>query len=213
MHYFVLVRRGVLLVAEAFELAAFDGSAAFPGNPFNGQYRVPWELSLVQTENGLRLVKLPVKELDGQRLPALQPVVGEYAAGSHEAAGLDSRSIDIECVIEPKGADSVGFLFEGVEAVSYDIPSRTMHVLDRKHAWPLEPDGMLRLRVLFDVNCVEVFGPRGLKVMSGIYSRDTLKGLEESQPSLCLRVLGGSVSVGRILVYPMRSIWQDNDSV
>ncbi|MHC4946397.1 MAG: glycoside hydrolase family 32 protein, partial [Planctomycetota bacterium] len=89
---------------------AFDGSAAFPGNPFNGQYRVPWELSLVQTENGLRLVKLPVKELDGQRLPALQPVVGEYAAGSHEVAGLDSRSIDIECVIEPKGADSVGFL-------------------------------------------------------------------------------------------------------
>jgi len=190
---------------------AFDGSAAFPGNPFNGQYRVPWELTLVQTEEGPRLAKLPVEELNELRRPALHLPAGEYAAGNHAVAGLDSRSIDVECVIEPKGANSVGFLFEGVEAVCYNIPSRTIQVLDRKHAWPLEPDGTLTLRMLFDVNCVEVFGPRGLDVISGIYSLDTLQVQDETQPSLSFRVLGGPTRVTRMAVYPIRSIWQDNE--
>jgi len=187
---------------------AFDGSAAFPGNPFNGQYRVPWELSLVQTEEGLRLAKLPVEELRRLRGTALQLASGEYGPGNNAVEGLDSRSFDIECVIKPKKAASVGFLFEGVEAVCYDITSRTMRVLDREHLWPLEPDGTLTLRMLFDVNCVEVFGPRGLKVMSCIYPMNALPKEDEARPSLSLRVEGGSVRLTSMAVYPMRSIWQ-----
>ena len=190
---------------------AFDGSAAFPGNQFNGQYRVPWELSLVQTEEGLRIAKLPVKELNELRGPALHPATGEYAAGTHAVAGLDGRSIDVKCVIEPKGADSVGFVFEGLDAVHYDVPSHTLQVLDREHTWPLESDGTLALRVLFDVNCVEVFGPRGLKVMSSIYVPGTLTGQDQSQPSLSLRILGDSASLVSMAAYPMRSIWQDSE--
>ncbi len=186
----------------------FDGSAAFPGNPFNGQYRVPWELSLVETDSGLHIARRPVDELNDLREPALQVPAGEYVSGSHAIGGLDSRSVDIECVIEPGEATSVGFLFEGMEAVRYDITSRTMQVLDREHPWPLEPDGTLTLRALFDVNCVEVFGPRGLRVMSGICSLNTLEKQDEAQPSLSLRVQGGSARVTRMAVYPMRSIWQ-----
>ncbi len=185
-----------------------DGSAAFPGNRFNGQYRVPWELSLVETDSGLRIARRPVEELNDLRGAALQVPAGEYVSGSHAIRGLDGRSLDIECVIEPGKATSVGFLFEGVEAVCYDIASRTMRVLDREHLWPLEPDGTLTLRMLFDVNCVEVFGPRGLKVMSSIYSPDALKNHDETQPCLTLGVTGGSVRVTGMAVYPIRSIWQ-----
>ncbi|MFC1601374.1 GH32 C-terminal domain-containing protein, partial [Candidatus Sumerlaeota bacterium] len=186
----------------------FDGSAAFPGNPFNGQYRVPWELSLVETDSGLRLAKRPVAELDELRGAALRLPVGEYAPGDHAVEGLASRSFDIDCVIRPAESSSVGFRFEGVDAVGYDAASQTMRVLDREHAWPLEPDGALTLRILFDVNCVEVFGPRGLKVMSSIYSPNTLEQQDESQPALSLRVQGGSMRVISMAVYPMRSIWQ-----
>lgn len=187
----------------------FDGSAAFPGNPFNGQYRIPWELSLVETESGLRLARRPVDELNELRAPALQLPAGECAAGNHAVKRLDGRSFDIKCVIEPQDAASVGFLFEGAEAVCYDITSRTMRVLDWEHLWPLEPDGTITLRILFDVNCVEVFGPRGLKVMSGIYSLDTLKEQDEAQPSLSFRVRGGSVRIASMVVHPIRSIWQN----
>ena len=84
-----------------------------------------------------------------------------------------------------------------------------MRVLEREHAWPLEPDGTLVLRVLFDVNCVEVFGPSGLKVMSGIYALDTLERQDASRPSLGFRVLGDSARVVRMAVYALRSIWQN----
>ena len=185
----------------------FDGSAAFPGNPFNGQYRIPWELTLVQTEEGLRLAKFPVEELKELRKSGLHLGGGEYDGGDHPLEGLDSRSIDIDCVIEPRRANAVGFLFEGLEAIRYDVVSRTMRVLGREHDWPLEPDGTLTLRVLFDVNCVEVFGPDGLKVMSGICSPATLESQDESQPSLSLRVVGGPVGVSSMIAYPVKSIW------
>jgi len=150
--------------------------------------------------------------LSSLRRPAAHLAAGDYAAGDYEVVGLNSRSIDIECVIEPRGAETVGFLFEGLEAITYDVAFRTMRVLGREHAWPLEPDGTLTLRVLFDVNCVEVFGPNGLKVMSGIYSPDILERQDERQPFLSLRVLSGPARVTRMVAYPVRSIWQ-GDSV
>jgi sucrose-6-phosphate hydrolase SacC (GH32 family) len=187
----------------------FDGSRAFPGNPFNGQYRVPWELTLVKTDEGLRLAKRPVEELKKLRGTTIEVPAGELAPGDHPVQGLAGRSLDIECQLKPGKATSVGVVFEGVEAVSYDVASRTMRVLDRKHVWPLESDETLKLRILFDVNCVEVFGPDGLKVMSGIYSPDSLKQLDERRPRLSLRVDGEPVRVPRMAVYPMRSIWED----
>ena len=91
--------------------------------------------------------------------------------------------------------------------IRYDIGSQTLGVLDREHEWPLEPDGTLTLRLLFDVNCVELFGPRGLKVMSSIYLPEALKNLDEDQPKLSLRVTGGSLHVEQVTAYPMKSIW------
>ena len=82
-----------------------------------------------------------------------------------------------------------------------------MRVLDREHDWPLEPDGTLTLRILFDVNCIEVFGPCGMKVMSSIYSKKTLEQLDEKQPALSFCVQGGTANVKRMVVHQMSSIW------
>ena len=192
---------------------AFDGSAAFPGSPFNGQYRVPWELSLVDTDEGLRVAKTPVAELktlreDGRQLPA-----GQYEPGDHVVEGANSRSLDIECVLRPGTATSAGFVCEGVEVVRYDIGSQTLRVLDCEHEWPLELDGTVTLRVLFDVNGVELFGPRGLKVISSIYLPDTLKDVDEDQPKLSLRITGGSVHVEHVTAYHMKSIWTQHQEL
>jgi len=185
----------------------FGGADVLPGNPFNGQYRIPWELSPVETSEGLRLARRPVEEVTCLRQESIRPLAGELAPGHHTVGGLDGRSFDIECVIDPAEATSVGFVTEGVPIVRYDVASQTMQVLDRRHAWPLEPDGTLTLRILFDVNCVEVFGPHGLKVMSSVYSPVTLESLDESAPPLSLEITGGSVRVMHMAVYPMGSIW------
>ncbi len=187
---------------------AFNGSAAFPGNPFNGQYRVPWELRLLRTEDGLRLARLPVKELNSLRGTAVKLSGVSYTSGIHEIGGVRGRSMDIECVITPNGARSVEFQFEGVEAVSYEFGTQTLRVLDRVHQWPLEDDGTLKLRVLFDVNCIEVFGPQGLKVMSSIYLPETLEHQYESERPLSLEVEGGPLKVESMAVYPVSSIWR-----
>ena len=185
----------------------FGGACVLPGNPFNGQYHVPWELHLVDTDEGLRLTRQPVEELNSLREAPVQLPAGELAPGDHAVAGLDGRSLDIECVIEPGKATAIGFASEAVAIVSYDVLSQTMRVLDREHAWPLEADGTLTLRILLDVNCVEVFGPRGLKVMSSVYSPNTIETLDESAPRLSVEVIGGPARVSRMAVYPMRSIW------
>jgi len=99
-------------------------------------------------------------------------------------------------------------LFEGVNGITYDVAAGTMQVLDRKHAWPLEKDGSLKLRILFDVMCIEVFGPEGLKVMSSVYKPDTLKQLDESKPKLALNVAGGDCTVKTFTAWKMKSIWE-----
>ena len=185
----------------------FGGACVLPGNPFNGQYHVPWELTLVDTDEGLRLTRQPVEELNSLREAPVQLPAGELAPGDHAVAGLDGRSLDIECVIEPGKATSIGFRSDAVDIVRYDVTSQTMRVLDREHAWPLEAGGALTLHILFDVNCVEVFGPEGLKVMSSVYSPNTIEALDETQPALSVGVTGGPARVGRMTIYPMRSIW------
>ena len=185
----------------------FSGACVLPGNPFNGQYRVPWELSLVETDLGLRLARRPVDEVNTLRGAPLRLPAGECVPGARAVVGLNGRSFDIECVINPGQASSIGFRSEAVEIVYYDVTSQTMRVLDRQHAWPLEPDGTLTLRILFDVNCVEVFGPRGLKVMSSVYSPKTLENQDETKPPLSFEVTGGPARVDHMTVYPMRSIW------
>ena len=122
--------------------------------------------------------------------------------------GVDSRSLDIECQIDPGSAKTISFLFEGVDGITYDVAAGTLQVLDRKHAWPLEKDGSLKLRILFDVMCIEVFGPEGLKVMSSVYKPDTLKQLDESKPKLALNVVGGECKVPTFTAWKMKSIWE-----
>jgi sucrose-6-phosphate hydrolase SacC (GH32 family) len=185
----------------------FGGSCVLPGNPFNGQYRVPWELSLVETPEGLRLSRRPVEELKTLRQAPLQLPTGELAAGAHAVSDLTTRSFDVECIIEPGEAGAIAFRSEGVELVCYDVASKMMRVLDRTHAWPLESDGTLALCILFDVNCVEVFAPDGLTVMSSVYSPETLEALDEAQPPLSVEIAGGPAQVKELAVYPMRSIW------
>jgi fructan beta-fructosidase len=185
----------------------FDGTTAFPGNPFNGQYRIPWELTLVETESGPRLARLPVEETKTLRIDAVE-YAGKYAPGIHSLEDIDTRSFEIDCAVDPGKASAVGFRFEGVDAIGYDIASGTMRVMDRRHPWPLEPDGKLVLRVFFDVNCIEMFGPQGLKVMSCIYPLEALNQLDETQPRLAVEARGAAVTVERMTVYPLRSIWR-----
>jgi len=185
----------------------FGGANVLPGNPFNGQYRVAWELTLLETPAGLRLARRPVKELTTLRQDAVSSPSGKIAPGEHAIEAVNTRSVDIECVIEPAQAMNVAFRSEGVQFVCYDVASQTMRVLDREHAWPLTADGTLSLRILFDVNCVEVFAPDGLTVMSSVYSSETLEALDESRPRLSVEVTGGPARIDPMAVHPMRSIW------
>jgi len=127
-------------------------------------------------------------------------------------ASLDLRvkrpypgSNDIECEIDPGSAKTVSLLFEGVNGVAYDVAAKTLQVLDRKHKWPIEKDGNLKLRILFDVMCIEVFGPDGLKVMSSVYKPGTLEQLDESRPKLALKVEGGNCALRKFTAWKMKS--------
>ena len=184
----------------------FGGEHVLPGNPFNGQYRIPWELSLVETADGPRLARRPVDEVSTLRKAALRFPAGECTPGNH-TVDMATRSFDIECAVAPGEATAIAFQSEGVQLLRYDVASQTMCVLDREHAWPLEADGTLTLRILFDVNCVEVFAPGGLAVMSSLYTPTTLEGQDETRPMLDLAITGGAAQVERMDAYPMRSIW------
>lgn len=117
---------------------------------FNQAFSLPQELSLRTTQEGLRLVRRPIRELASlRRGPAvtLDKFSGELA------------ELDLSCDIRP-GA-SVTFDLRGVE-LTYDADAATLTCCGRKAPWVLR-DGRLELLAFLDRVGIEIFSKDGLQ--------------------------------------------------
>lgn len=173
---------------------------SYPQMPFNQQMTFPCELRLRATSEGLRVCKLPVREIGllherAQRWDnlILQP---------HEnpLSRLSGELFDIRAEFELDTATEFGIRARG-GTVNYHVAEKKLTVLDRDA--PLEPIGKrIKLQLLVDRASLEVYANDGLAAFSSCFLPGSkARGLE-------LYAVGGAVKVVSLEVSPLRSAWK-----
>jgi fructan beta-fructosidase len=178
---------------------AWMAGGNYPQMPFNQQMSFPCEMTLRATPEGLRLYRLPVKEIRSLyekerswRGLTLHP-------GENPLSDVTGELFDIQAEFELKGAKEVGLRVRG-EEVRYSAQEKTLACLGRSA--PLEPEGgRVKIRVLADRTSLEVFGNGGRVSLTSCFLP------RPKDRSLAVYALGGTVKIVSLKVYPLRSAW------
>ncbi len=175
------------------------GTMATPGMPFNQMMGLPVELTLSTTEEGPRLLALPVKEHASLRSKshAIQPQ--PLDPGANPLAGVKGELLDLEAEIAIGEASELGFNLRGV-TVSYDVKKQELSCKDKKAS--LKPvAGKIRLRLLVDRTSLDIFGNDGrVYLPMGMI-------VPEDNHSLQAYAKGGSAAIVALRVHELQSAW------
>ncbi len=171
----------------------------YPQMPFNQQMSFPCELTLHRTPDGLRLHRLPVRELAGLYGTGQQWHDLPLAPGDNPLQALSGDLWDVEAELEIGTATALRLRVRG-EDVRYDVSAQTLAMLGRTA--PLKLDGhRLTLRLLVDRPSLEVFGNDGQVSVTSCFLPPP------DDHSLALMADGGTAKIISLTLHPMRSAW------
>ncbi len=207
----------------------WDYPFAFPTQGWKGTLSIPREVTLRQTDEGLRLFQAPIQELDSLEREVFS--VKDRLVTAKEAnllKGLSAGAFEIEAVIEiPEGSTVKEFGFrlrEGGEqktVAGYKVAQKQMFV-DRSasgntefsplfstfHTAPLQPEkGRIRLQAFVDDGSVEVFGNDGRAVISDVIFPDP------AHREMGFYADGGKVKLVSLKVNALKNVWSISDEL
>lgn len=168
--------------------------------PFNQSMSLPLEQHLVKTPEGIRLTRLPVKEVETLRSKAYKlgtKMIKEQSVNPLKGITIELAELRME--IEPGKAKEVQLNVRGV-AVVYDVQNQQLIVDGVKAPAPLL-NGKLDLLVYADRTGLELFANKGLLYMPVNIN------IEDGNRSLSLTAKGGAAKVSGLEVYVLKSIW------
>lgn len=172
----------------------------YPDMPFNQQMNFPCELTLRAFSEGIRLCRVPVREIKSLYTKGHTWAGKTLKPGDNLLGGITGELFDIQAQIEVGGAGEFGIKARG-EAVSYSVKDKKLSCLGRTA--DLEPiAGRITIRILVDRASIEVYGNGGKVVMTSCFLPD------EKNKSLEIYTSGGPVKVVSLKVYPLRSAWR-----
>jgi sucrose-6-phosphate hydrolase SacC (GH32 family) len=173
----------------------------YPGMPFNQQLSFPTTLTLHRTRDGLRLHRLPVKEIELLRdKPASHSDVPIDEAGK-DLKELPGDLLEINAVIEIGHAKRIVWRLRG-QSIIFDGAQGKLSCLNA--AAPLKPvDGRITLRMLIDRTSIEVFANDGEVSLSGCYLPDE-KAVAQT-PTIVAE--GGAARLVSCDAYTLKSAW------
>ncbi|MCC6730968.1 MAG: glycoside hydrolase family 32 protein [Chthonomonadales bacterium] len=178
---------------------AWMNGGSYPQMPFNQQMSFPCELTLRACPEGLRLFRMPVREIRSLRAGTREWSNRTLRPGEDLLAGTEGELFDVEAVIEPRGAAEVGFDVRG-QRVRWVAADETLQALGRTAPLPLEK-GRLRLRMLVDRTSIEVFGGDGRVSLTGCFLPP------QSDRQVGLTCHGADARVVSLRVHRLRSAW------
>jgi len=171
----------------------------YPEMPFTQQMNFPTELTLRTTEDGIRLHRTPVRELQEIRLPGRKWSNTTLKPGDNFFSGILSAVYEIRAEIEPLKSAAFGIRIRG-ESVHFDAAARTITCLG--HSAPLSPaKGRISLDILVDRTSLEVFCNGGRVVLSSCFLP------QDDDKTLTIYSEGGAIHVISAEFCPLRSIW------
>ena len=176
------------------------GRIGHPDMPFNQMMNFPVELTLQNTEEGIRMFATPVEEI--KKLHDQKYIWKDTTlkAGENLLKGITGDLFDICAEFAPGDANECGFVIRGIPVI-YDVREQQLSCEDCQA--PLKPQsGKIRLQILVDRTSMEIFGNDGRIYMPiGVIPPDENKSLEVFSKD-------GSVKVNALEVYELRSAWQ-----
>ncbi len=169
----------------------------YPGMPFNQQMSFPCELSLKTTPRGIRVYRMPVKEIT--TLHRHREAVENRTLRANEllAVGHPGDLFDVDVALSVSADSSFEIHLCG-QVVSYG--QQRIRCLG-KGAGLLPRDGMLRLRILVDRTSIELFGNDGELSMTSCFLPP-----DEAQ-SVQLRAGPTGLDIRSLSLHTMASSW------
>lgn len=170
-----------------------------PDMPFNQMMNLALELTLRNTDEGIRMYAVPVREYENLRGKKYSFKNEQLVEGKNLLEGIKGEFFDIIAEIEVGDAKSVGLNVRGVKIV-YDVEKAKL-TGNKKTASVKPIDGKIKLRILADRGIREVFANDGRIYMPlGKFTETGNKKLE-------VFARGGNAKIVSLDVYEMRSIW------
>ena len=179
---------------------AWMRNSNFPtkGMPFNQQMSFPCELTLRTTDEGIRLYRWPVKEIESLYKKKHKVRKTRLKPGENPLKNIKAELIDLHADIMMGSAKKVVFNLRG-SAVTYDGQTLT---IPRGSGALKRWDGGITVRILVDRGSVEVFGNEGRLSMTSF-------ALHEAEDrNLSLTVEGGEAVVNKLVVHELKSAWK-----
>ena len=167
----------------------------FPGMPFNQQMGIPSVLSLRTLPEGIRLTKMPVKEVEALR-QGKKSWAPAMIKESFDLDGFHGDAFDLLFIFEPGGATDV-LLQVGSEAVRWHEATLSYG----ESSVPLAPvAGRIDLRVLVDRTSVEIYANGGAASL-------TSARVSPGDARVSIATAGGSIKVLTLSAFHLRSVW------
>ncbi|MEO5893619.1 MAG: GH32 C-terminal domain-containing protein [Ferruginibacter sp.] len=168
---------------------------------FNQSQSLPLEHKLVRTPEGIRLTRMPVKELESLRIKTYK--LGKVSVkenGKNPLKDIDIELAEMRLEITPGKSREVVIDVRGVP-VTYNATSQELTV-DGVKAPAILQNGKLSLVIYADRTGLEIFVNNGL-----VYMPININ-LQESNRSLSISAKGGTAKVEKLEVYELKSIWE-----
>ncbi|MES2467586.1 MAG: glycoside hydrolase family 32 protein [Verrucomicrobiota bacterium] len=165
----------------------------FPGQPFSQQVTFPCELKLKNTPAGLRLYRLPVREI--------ATLAGEvktwnretYAPGEQVTVSESGEAFRIEAEVAiPEGST----LVMNIRGTELRLGRNSLRIGDRSGSIP---EDVRKVEILVDRASVETF------VNDGLLSCTTI--LNPTAPGIFLRVEGGEATIHALRRTAVKGMW------
>lgn len=167
---------------------------------FNQSMSIPMEHKLVETPEGIRLTRTPIKELESLR--GKKYAVGKLSlkeGGTNPLKEINIEMAELHTEFEPGKAKEVILNIRGVELV-YDAANKIL-IADNVKAPVNLVNRKLKLVIYADRNGLEIFANDGMLFMPINIS------IDNNNRSFFFSAKGGTVKVANLYVYELKSIW------
>lgn len=182
------------------EIGWFRTHTKDKGMIFNQSMSIPLELKLVKTQDGPRLTRTPVKELEVLRKKHHSFTQKSIKANaSNILEGIKSELAEIRIEFEPGNASEITFEVRGLPVVYNTAKEELLIDGVRAHA-PLT-NGKQSLIIYADRIGLEVFANNGLVFMP------INKNLDPAETSFSIKVKDGESKINKVDLYELKSSW------
>jgi len=168
---------------------------------FNQSMSIPLEQKLITTPHGLRLTRMPIKELETLRTKTYSFKKTKLKEGAvNPLAAINIELAEIRFELEPGKAKEVTFTIRGLPVI-YNTEKQELTIDGVTAPAPLD-NGKLPLIIYADRTGLEVFANNGLLFMP------INKNLDEANKTLALTSAGGTATINNLNIYELKSIWE-----